>query len=105
MARDDILPEILAAAGVCADFCARPEIWPLFEEWLREDGIAPGDEELVSREFLLAVSRVVLMLINQMEAEAIAEKFRLLLSENLWHGSRKLHVRGWKPRSSSPKAA
>ena len=82
MARDDILPEILAAAGVCADFCARPEIWPAFEEYMREDEIAPADEELISPEFLLTVSRVILMLINKIEAEMIAEKFRLLLSEN-----------------------
>jgi hypothetical protein len=82
MARDDILPEILAAAGVCADFCARPEIWPAFEESLREDEVAESDEELVSREFLLVVSRVILMLIQRMEADTITEKFRLLLSEN-----------------------
>lgn len=81
--RDDMLLEILAAAGVCADFCARPEIWPAFEEYMREDEISPADEELVSREFLLAASRVILMLINQLESEMIAEKFRLLLSENL----------------------
>lgn len=81
MASDDILPEILAAAGVCADFCARPEVWPAFEEWLREDEVSPADEELVSREFLITASRVVLMLINRLEAEMIAEKFRLLLSE------------------------
>ena len=82
MARDDIFPEILAAAGVCADFCARPEIWPAFEEWLREDGVTSADEDLVSREFLIAASRAILMLVNRLEAEMIAEKFRLLLSEN-----------------------
>jgi len=86
MARDDILPEILAAAGVCADFCSRPEIWPAFEEYLREDEISPVDEDLVSREFLLVVSRVILALINQLESDTIAEKFRLLLSENLCPG-------------------
>ena len=36
MLRDEILPEILAAAGVSAEFCARPEVWPAFEEWLRQ---------------------------------------------------------------------
>ena len=81
MLQDEILPEILAAAGVAAEFCARPEVWPAFEEWLREDGYATSDET-VSREFLASASRILLVLIQRLEAEMIQARFRDLLSEN-----------------------
>ena len=82
MPRDEILPEILAAAGVSAQFCSRPEIWPMFEDWLREDGYAVGDET-VSREFLMAAGRILLVLIQRIEMEMIQGQFRDLLSGNL----------------------
>jgi hypothetical protein len=103
--RDEILPEMLAATGVCAEFCARPEIWPIFEGWIQEEYPSESGDETVSRDFLIAASRILLVLIQRMEAEMIADRFRDLLSENLpgWAGSSGRPVPVWIPASSSPR--
>ena len=54
----------------------------MFEDWLREDGYAVGDET-VSREFLMAAGRILLVLIQRIEMEMIQGQFRDLLSGNL----------------------
>ena len=78
---DNPLPILLAASGVAAEFCARPEIWPLFEDFLTEgmQGI-PGSD--INREFLHVSSAVILLLVQAIEREMIADRFADLLSES-----------------------
>jgi hypothetical protein len=52
----------------------------MFEDWLREDGLV-ADGEVVSREFLASAARVMLVLVQEMEAEKISRQFRDLLAE------------------------
>lgn len=83
---DSPLPVLLAASGVAAEFCARPEIWPLFEDFLTEgmEGIPDGN---VNREFLHLSSAVILLLVQGMEREMIADKFSDLLAGSLFASS------------------
>jgi len=75
------LPMLLAASGVAAEFCAKPEIWPLFEEFLVE-GMDGTPDDSVSREFLHLTASVILVLVQAMERESIADQFADLLAEN-----------------------
>jgi len=74
----ELLPTILAAGGTAAEFCSRPEVWPLFEQWLHEgmDGKPDGS---VTREFMSVTAAVMLLLVQGIERETIAEQFADLL--------------------------
>jgi hypothetical protein len=76
---DDLLPMVLAASGTAAEFCARPEIWPHFEQWLR-DGLDGETDDSVTPEFMSTSATVVLVLIQAIERETIARNFSDLLA-------------------------
>jgi hypothetical protein len=78
---DDLLPTILAAGGTAAEFCSRPEIWPLFEKWLHEDMEGEPDGS-VSREFMSVTAAVTLLLVQGIEREMIAARFADLLGSS-----------------------
>ena len=73
------LPMMMAAAGTAAEFCSRPEVWSSYEEWLRE-GIDGEPDETVTREFLSATARVMLMIIQGMEQQIISERFTQIVT-------------------------
>lgn len=68
---DEALPTILAAGGTAAEFCSRPEIWPLFEKWLYDDKQPDGE---VTREFMSVTASVTLLLVQGIEREMLHEQ-------------------------------
>lgn len=74
-----LLPTILAAAGTTAEFCSQPHIWPQFEEWLHEVRVDGETDSDVTREFMSIVGAVMLLMVQGLEREMIAERFADLL--------------------------
>lgn len=68
---DELLPTVLAAGGTAAEFCSRPEIWPLFEKWLYEDKEPDGE---VTQDFMSMTATVTLLLVQGLEREVLAEQ-------------------------------
>lgn len=78
---DNFLPTVLAAGGTAAEFCSRPEIWPLFEKWLHEDMDGEPDGS-VTREFMSVTATVTLLLVQGIEREMLSEEMENLLSSS-----------------------
>lgn len=81
MADNNFLPTILAAGGTAAEFCSRPDIWPLFEQWLHE-GMTGEPDGSVTQEFMSVTAAVTLLLVQGIEREMIAEQFADLLQSS-----------------------
>lgn len=81
MAESPILT-LLAAAGAAAEFCGRPEIWPLFEEWLSEGIQGKVDDASVSRDTMFIAASATLMIVHGIEKEMIADGFANLLASS-----------------------
>lgn len=77
---DSPVPMLLALTGVAAEFCAQPEMWPLFREFL-EEGMEKGAGE-VPREALHAASSLVVMMVERVERDMMTQEFADLLSKN-----------------------
>jgi hypothetical protein len=74
----DLLPEVLAASGCCLMYCSQPEVWPQFEQWMREKEIII--DETINRDFLFTASHLLRELIQQVEKELLASKFEEYLA-------------------------
>ena len=77
---DSPVPVLLALAGIAAEFCAQPEMWPLFKEFLEED-MEKGTGE-VPREAMNAVSSLMVMMVQRLEKDMMAQEFADLLAQN-----------------------
>ena len=77
---DSPAPMLLALAGIAAEFCAQPEMWPMFREFL-EEGMEKGTGE-VPREAMHAASGIVVMMLQRLEGELLEAGFADLLSAN-----------------------
>ena len=76
---DSPVPVLLALAGIAAEFCAQPEMWPLFREFL-EEGMERGTGE-VPREALHAASSLMVMMVERLERDMMAQEFADLLAQ------------------------
>lgn len=74
------VPALLAVCGIAAEFCAQPEIWPLFDEFMQE-GSEKGTTGL-PREALHTASSVILAIVSGLQQEMIADQFADLLGRN-----------------------
>jgi hypothetical protein len=71
---DEILPDVLAAAGCAAAYCGDPEVWPAFEAYLREHGaLRAGDQ--VDREFMDFVSYFLMDAFRKAEVDLLERDF------------------------------
>lgn len=77
---DSPVPMLLALTGIAAEFCAQPEMWPLFQEFM-EEGMEKGVGE-VPREAMHAASGVIVTMVQRLEAEILDTEFADLLSTN-----------------------
>jgi len=77
---DSPVPMLLALTGIAAEFCAQPEIWPLFREFM-EEGMEKGVSE-VPREAMNAASGIIVMMLQRLEGEMLDMEFTDLLSTN-----------------------
>ena len=77
---DSPVPVLLALMGVAAEFCAQPEMWPLFREFLEED-MEEGTGE-VPREAMHAASSLMVMMVQRLERDMMAQEFADLLAQN-----------------------
>lgn len=75
---DSPVPMLLALTGIAAEFCAQPEIWPLFREFM-EEGMEKGTGE-VPPEAMHAASGVIVMMLQRLEGEMLDTEFADLLS-------------------------
>lgn len=67
---DDRFPEMLAAAGLAAAWCAEPEQWPVFLDWARAHGyLLAGDDP--SRDLMMRASASLDLMIRQVRAELL----------------------------------
>jgi len=80
VSNDEMLPEILAAAGVAVEFCARPEMWDVFLEWMTDNGFLSAGET-VNREFFLQVSPFISVLAEFVEEELVVSSFASKLED------------------------
>jgi hypothetical protein len=76
----DLYPEMLAAAGLAAAFCATPAGWGKFLEWTRERGIVIPEEN-VSRHVMEASSKAIDVTCREIEARVLAARMNLYLDE------------------------
>jgi hypothetical protein len=77
----DVIPEVLAAAGCAAIYCAQPEVWDGFEQWLCDtDYLLP--EEKIDKDFMLSTASILAQLIREVETELLASKFEEYLKES-----------------------
>lgn len=79
---DSPIPMLLAASGAAAEFCGRPEIWPVFEQWLAEGIEEKVDDADVCRETMHAAATVTLMILREIEKEMIPGRFADLLGSS-----------------------
>lgn len=77
---DSPVPVLLALTGIAAEFCAQPEMWPLFREFL-EEGMERGTGE-VPREALHAASSLMVMMVERLERDMMAQEFADLLAQS-----------------------
>lgn len=77
---DSPLPMLLALAGIAAEFCAQPEMWPMFREFM-EEGMEKGVGE-VPREAMQAASGIIVTMVQRLENEMLDAEFADLLSTN-----------------------
>lgn len=77
---DSPLPMLLALAGIAAEFCAQPEMWPMFREFL-EEGMEKGVGE-VPREAMNAASGLIVMMMQRIEGDMLEAEYADLLSAN-----------------------
>lgn len=76
----DIIPEVLAAAGCAAIYCAQTGVWDSFEQWLCDtDYLKP--EETIDKDFMISTASILAQLIREVETELLATKFEEYLSE------------------------
>lgn len=61
---------MLAAAALAAVWCALPQQWPLFLDWAQENGYISRDEA-PSRDFMLASSAGIELLLREARTEAL----------------------------------
>lgn len=71
---------LLALAGIAAEFCAQPEMWPMFREFM-EEGMEKGTGE-VPREAMHAASGIIVMMVQRLEGEMLEAEFTDLLGAN-----------------------
>lgn len=77
---DSPVPLLLALTGIAAEFCAQPEMWPMFREFL-EEGMEKGVGE-VPREAMHSASSLVVMMVQRLEGEMLEAEYADLLSTN-----------------------
>ncbi len=77
---DSPLPMLLALAGIAAEFCAQPEMWPMFREFL-EEGMEKGVGE-VPREAMKSASSLIVMMVQRIEGDMLDTEYAHLLSAN-----------------------
>lgn len=77
---DSPVPMLLALTGIAAEFCAQPEIWPLFREFM-EEGMEKGTGE-VPPEAMRMASGIIVMMLQRLEGEMLDTEFADLLSTN-----------------------
>lgn len=57
-----MLPEILAAAGIAVNYCAQPDIFPEFLEWITSQGDLESETEGLDYVFFSKVPDFILLL-------------------------------------------
>lgn len=77
---DSPVPMLLALTGIAAEFCAQPEIWPLFREFM-EEGMEKGVGEIPPLAMHVA-SGVIVTMVQRLEGEMLDAEFEDLLSRD-----------------------
>lgn len=69
----DLDHEMLCAAALAAAYTAQPQAWEDFTSWAREKGIL-AEGEMMSRERMLSASKIINIIIRQIEIELLSAR-------------------------------